>query len=178
MTAPKTPAIPPPPDFWAAGQNHYHAAKLAADRRLPVSADHLAGLAAECAIKAILLACLGSQLNPKNKPFHPALKQPPQQQPQAGQKAKQQHWSEYEHGHLPDLWAQLAEVVKLSAGRQVGPMFQQMLLQNPFHSWHVAARYCNGTSISTADLQRHLKAAYDLIAAFEYARQTGNGTLR
>ncbi|MFE9026577.1 hypothetical protein ACFYOA_09985 [Streptomyces iakyrus] len=181
MTAPTTPAsaplIPPPPDFWAAGQNHYHAARLSADRQLSVAADHLAGLAAECAIKAILLAYLGSQLSTKSKPFNPALKRPPQQ-PAPGAKEKPQPPKEYEHGHLPELWSQLAEVVKLSTGRQIGPVFQQMLQQNPFRSWHVAGRYCNGTSISAADLQGHLKAAYDLIAAFEYARQTGTGTLR
>ncbi|MFB8177752.1 hypothetical protein ACFC8N_17150 [Streptomyces sp. NPDC055966] len=178
MTAPtpSAPPTPPPPDFRAAGEHHYRTARLAADAQLSVSADHLAGLAAECAIKAILLAYLGSRLSTKDKPFSPALKLPPPQ-PTPGEKVKPQPPKEYEHGHLPDLWAQLAEVVKISQGR-VGPVFQQMLQQNPFQSWHVAGRYCSGTSISTSDIEQHLKAAYNLIAAFEYARQTGNGTLR
>ncbi|MFI6561148.1 hypothetical protein [Streptomyces sp. NPDC050534] len=100
-----------------------------------------------------------SQLSPKSKPFDPALKRPPQQ-PAPGAKEKPQPSRECEHGHLPELWSQLAEVVKLSTGRQVGPVFQQMLQRNPFQSWHVTGRYCNGTSISAADLLGHLEAAY------------------
>ncbi|MFG2792257.1 hypothetical protein [Streptomyces sp. NPDC048419] len=100
-----------------------------------------------------------SHLSPKSKPFNPALKRPAQQ-PAPGAKEKPQRSREYEHGHLPELWSQLAEVVKLSTDRQVGPVFQQMLQRNPFQSWHVAGPYCNGTSISSADLQGHLRAAY------------------
>lgn len=175
VTAP-TPSVAPPPAFRTASGNHYHTAKLAAGNRLPISADHLAGLSAECAIKAILLDYLGSQLNHKSRPYSPELMVTPQ--PAApGQKAKKQDQKEYLHEHLPELWGQLSAVANRRKGREAGPGFMQLLQQNPFHDWHVAGRYCDGTTITEADLARHLQAAYDLIAAHEQARILGTGTL-
>ncbi|WP_247702448.1 hypothetical protein [Streptomyces sp. F63] len=53
----------------------------------------------------------------------------------------------------------------------------QLTQHTPFRGWDVAGRYCDGTSIAQEDLDRHLQAAHDLIAAHERARFPGTGSL-
>lgn len=161
-----------------ASGHHYRSAKLAAGDQLHISADHLAGLAAECAIKAILLDYLGSRLNEKQRAYSPDLMIPQQQQPPPGsEKPKKQDRKEYVHEHLPELWGQLSTIASRRRGRETGPLFMQLIQQNPFHDWDVGGRYCDGTAISEEDLTRHMQAAYDLLAAHEQARTLGTGTL-
>ncbi|MFE5616464.1 hypothetical protein [Streptomyces sp. NPDC056524] len=174
MTAPPARAVPPPA-FRAASRHHHDTAQLAAKQRLHISADHLAGLAAECAIKAILLDYLGSRLNDKLRPFSPDLVAPAVQN-SAGEKPKKQDRKEYMHEHLPELWGQLATVAQRRIGRSA-PQFMALISRNPFDDWDVAGRYCDGTTITQSDLARHLQAAYDLLAAHEQARILGTGTL-
>jgi hypothetical protein len=175
VTPPTTPGVPPPA-FRAASRHHYDTAQLAAGNRLRISADHLAGLAAECAIKAILLDCLGSALTGKGRPFHPELKEEAKERMQR-EGLKDLPQQDYMHGHLPWLWGQLCAVAGRRRGREVGPLFTQLIASNPFLGWAVEGRYCDETSITEADLARHLQAAYDLIAAHEQARTLGTGTL-
>ncbi|MFE4213613.1 hypothetical protein [Streptomyces sp. NPDC056844] len=165
-----------PPAFLKASGHHYRSAQLATKDELHISADHLAGLAAECAIKAILLDYLGSRLNEKQRPFSPDL-MIPQQRPVNGVKPKKQDRKEYSHEHLPELWGQLSTIASRRRGRETGPLFMQLIQQNPFHDWDVGGRYCDDTNISDADLTRHLQAARDLLAAHQQAITLGTGTL-
>ncbi|MEV7120207.1 hypothetical protein [Kitasatospora griseola] len=169
MTVPAPVAVPPV-QFWDAAKRHYADAQhLNAQGRLG-SADHLAGFAAECAIKAILIGFLGSQVDPKGKPFSPVLKIPGQ---------RQKSW-DYQHGHLPQLWTQLAGVVQGQAGRGtvVGPKFIALISQpNPFAHWDVADRYADASSITVARVAGHLTAANDLCETYQLALLTGTGTL-
>lgn len=175
VTAPTTSAAPPPA-FRAASGHHYHSARLAAADRLTIAADHSAGLAAECAIKAILLDYLGSRLNDKQRPYNSALELSSQPNPPGGKWRKQDR-KEYLHEHLPDLWGQLTAILDRRRARETGVLFLRLIGHNPFHDWDVSGRYCDGTAISEADLDRHLRAAYDLLAAHEQARILGTGAL-
>ncbi|MHC0429479.1 hypothetical protein ACX6XY_04705 [Streptomyces sp. O3] len=169
MTASTPSATQPPPAFSLASRNHYRAAILAAEQDLRISADHLAGLAAECGIKAILANFLGSRLNARNRLENDevaTVKGDP------GNRTRKPQ----EHGHLPELWEHLTAVAHRRRGDGSGGLFTQLIWENPFASWDVGDRYCDGTSISDAALGRHLSAAYDLIAAHEQASILGTRT--
>jgi hypothetical protein len=141
---------------------------LAADEDLRISADHLAGLAAECAVKAILIDFLGSRLNARNMPENPEV----EALYRVGNAMK---WKK-QHGHLPELWEHLTAVAHRRRGCGSGALFTQLIWKNPFAGWDVANRYCDGTAITDAEVDRHLKAAYDLIAAHEQAGILGTRT--
>jgi hypothetical protein len=168
VTASTPSATPPPPAFATASRNHYRAALLAAAKDLRISADHLAGLAAECAVKAILIDFLGSRLDARNMPEHPEVKY-------LDRSRKKPQWTN-KHGHLPELWEHLTAVAHRRRGGGSGALFTQLIWKNPFADWDVADRYCDGTAITEADVDRHLKAAYALIAAHEQAGILGTRT--
>ncbi|MFG3145342.1 hypothetical protein [Streptomyces sp. NPDC048243] len=168
MTASTPSAAPPPPAFAKASRNHYRAAMLAAAKHLRISADHLAGLAAECAVKAILIDFLGSRLDASNKPEHPEVKY-------LDRSRKKPQWTN-KHGHLPELWEHLTAVAHRRRGGGSSALFTQLIWENPFAGWDVADRYCDGTAITEADIDRHLEAAYALIAAHEQAGILGART--
>ncbi|NNN31020.1 hypothetical protein HLK59_11685 [Streptomyces sp. S3(2020)] len=157
-----------PPAFAAASRNHYRAATLASEKDLRISADHLAGLAAECAVKAILIDFLGSRLNARNMPEHPEVKY-------LDRSRRTPQWTN-KHGHLPELWEHLTAVAHRRRGGGSGALFTQLIWENPFADWDVGDRYCDGTAITDTILERHLKAAYDLIAAHEQAGILGTRT--
>ncbi|MGF3217339.1 hypothetical protein [Streptomyces albidoflavus] len=167
MTA-STPSATQPPAFAVASRNHYRAARLAAKEDLRISADHLAGLAAECAVKAILIDFLGSRLNARNMPENPEV----EALYRVGNTMK---WKK-QHGHLPELWEHLTAVAHRRRGGGSGALFTQLIWKNPFAHWDVGDRYCDGTAITKADIDQHLKAAYALIAAHEQAGILGART--
>lgn len=171
MTA-STPSATQPPAFATASRNHYRAAALAAGEGLRISADHLAGLAAECGIKAILADFLGSQLNPRNRLVNDEVATWEKKKGAPGVRV----WRPREHGHLPDLWEHLTAVAHRRRGGGSGALFTQLIWENPFAGWSVGDRYCDGTTITDDVLDRHLKAAYDLIAAHEQASILGTRT--
>ncbi|MFF3140934.1 hypothetical protein ACFVRU_04145 [Streptomyces sp. NPDC057927] len=169
MTAPTTTSASQPPDFTKAGRSHYHAAMLASGGELRIAADHLAGLAAECAIKAILIDFLGSRLNAYNRPFNAEVKI-------LDRSKKKPFWTD-KHGHLPELWEHLTAVANRRQSAAAGVLFAELVWKNPFADWDVGDRYCDGTAITQQNLDRHLKAAHDLIAAHEQACILGTGPL-
>ncbi|MGH3622829.1 MAG: hypothetical protein ACRDQ5_13690, partial [Sciscionella sp.] len=87
------------PDFAAAARRHFSDAEhLCAQQRLP-NADHLAGLAAECGLKAILIDHCGGSIDAGGKP---------------------RHGTKCIAVHLPTLWAEVAARIDgRSAGRLV-----------------------------------------------------------
>ena len=169
-----SPPTPRPPAFLAASRHHFDTAKLASDKQLRISADHLAGLAAECAIKAILVDFLGSRIKKSGKAYSPDLKAKAQEKMQRDNLDRipeQDYW----HGHLPDVWGHFTAVVQGRPGRSAGPDFTGLLGQNPFDGWDVAHRYCDDTEITEALVAQHIQAARTLIAAHEQARKLGTG---
>ena len=104
-------------DFHRAAVRHCNDATFLAEGSRWPNADHLAGFAAECALKEMLIAFLGAQKT-SGKPFSHVggIKQ--------------------EHGHLPALWG---EAVALLQGRQM-PATALLLAMNPFGTWSVHDR--------------------------------------
>ncbi|MEV7596635.1 hypothetical protein AB0O91_04525 [Kitasatospora sp. NPDC089797] len=143
MTTPATTA-PPPHRFWRAGVGHYRAAALL-EQKEPGPADHLAGISAECALKAILIDFLGSQDNGNKAPMHPKTGN---------------------HGHVDKLWPQLAQ---LAQGR-VGAALLPLIAHNPFAGWKVDHRYEDGSAIQAADLAVHIQMAQALCVLYDDAR--------
>ncbi|MCC9307581.1 hypothetical protein LN042_10785 [Kitasatospora sp. RB6PN24] len=151
-----------PPAFGPAAIGHYSAAVLADQKQLRGPADHLAGLAAECALKAILMDHLGSELNDRGRPYNPALHD--------AQRRPRQDRKEYEHGHLPDLWGHLEA---LAVGR-VGQLIMSKLPdENHFEGWDVAGRYADGETIAADTVTRHLTAARTICGAYVDLSTTG-----
>ncbi len=165
-----TPAPAHPHSFLEAGHCHYNAAtQLAKSSQHFGPADHLAGIAAECAIKAMLLDFFGSvQDTPDGIPYSPTIRNnpaaPSNTQIQRARKAS-------EHGHLPHVWEQL---LLLAHGHRGATVLAQVSQQNPFREsadeWNVAHRYRDSGQISEQRVKRHLAAARTVIAAYQQAK--------
>ncbi|MER7014064.1 hypothetical protein ABT324_21805 [Saccharopolyspora sp. NPDC000359] len=144
--------------FFAAAFRHYQDAQLLrGQERLP-NADHLAGIAAECGLKAVLTSYLGGYIDEGNRPNHRAHPR--------GSKKKDKH----EYGHLPTLWDEIAVV---SSGRSGSTFHQAMPQENPFHQWDVAERYAEGSHIDVTRADQHLAAARKVLPFYEEAKITG-----
>ncbi|MEU5611128.1 hypothetical protein AB0H03_20735 [Streptomyces sparsogenes] len=171
VTVPTSPPRPPH-TFLKAGHDHYRAAKRLTETgpgTLTGPADHLAGLAAECVIKAMLIDFFGSvQDHPHAIPYSPTLKSKLQAE---GELTRKQLEKESSHGHLPHVWDQLA---LLASGRRGAKIQERVPRQNPFSEpsdrWDVAHRYRDGSLISKERVARHLAAALSLITAYELAK--------
>jgi hypothetical protein len=139
------------PDFKAAARRHYRDAQfLMGGERWP-NADHLGGMAAECALKAILLGYFGVALNQKDIPVYG---QPPKKL-----------------GHVNHLWTELSQVV---SGRAIGPAFTALLAgPEPFATWDVTDRYSNGNAITEVGARAHVNHAKAILGMLEQAMLTG-----
>lgn len=118
-----------------------------------MSADHLAGFAAECFLKAILLHFFDAKLSPKGIPVsaHPGRKPT-------------------KHGHLPELWGQVA---MLAAGR-TGAQFAAFVAgANPFATWDVSDRYGDGADITSSRAWQHVSAATTIGHLYQMAQIRG-----
>ncbi|MFH8656303.1 hypothetical protein [Streptomyces afghaniensis] len=165
----QTPVPVPRHTFLEAGRGHYGAAaQLAKEPKHVGPADHLAGLAAECAVKAMLMDYFGSvQDTPLGIPYSPKIRNRPVPSKTQQKKAEKEslHW------HMPDVWNDL---VKLAAGRRGSLILSHLPQDNPFaeaaDEWSVDHRYVDGQQISEERVARHLEAARTLIAAYYLAQ--------
>lgn len=118
------------PDYYDAAQRHIDDAHhLLALTRL-ANADHLFGVSAECALKAIMLS-LGMQMTdgkPQNR----------------------------KHGHINVLWD---EFISFANGRGGAKYATFLGTANTFGSWDVSQRYENTSTISVAAVTDHKKSA-------------------
>ncbi|WP_328533421.1 hypothetical protein OG836_29015 [Micromonospora zamorensis] len=138
-------------NFDSAATRHLHdAALLHGSGRLP-NADHLAGFATECALKAILISFLGAQQT-TGKPYSTI----------GGQKK--------DHGHLPGLWDEVKMVLN---GRTGGPVFSGLLTHNPFTGWSVNDRYGDGSGVTAQTLAARLTAAQKVLGHLQNAKILG-----
>jgi hypothetical protein len=143
--------------FTAAAHRHYRDAQLLRkEQRLP-NADHLAGVAAECGLKAILTSYLDGYVDGHGRPNHPVH---PRSRTNTGPK----------YGHLPTLWDEIAVI---SSGRS-GNAFQHVMAQgNPFHRWDVAERYADGSHIDANRADQHLTATRQVLSIYQQAQIDG-----
>ncbi|WP_063740689.1 hypothetical protein [Streptomyces flavochromogenes] len=161
MTAPTTPTRPRH-TFLKAGHDLYKAAlQLSNGGALPGPTDHLAGLAAECVAKAMLIDFFGSvQERPTAKPYSPTIENMP-----GMDKFKAAH------GHMPGAWEHLMMVLD---GRRGAEIRKHIPRQNPFKTphdkWHEGHRYVDGDTLSPERVARHLAATLSLITAYDHAK--------
>lgn len=140
------------PDFKSAARRHYRDSRfLLGDKRWP-NADHLAGVAAECGLKAILLGYFGATLNQRKMPIW-------------GPSSKRL-------GHVDGLWGELPLII---SGRAAGPVFTALVAgtPEPFAAWDVADRYSDGSGITEQQAQGHADKAEEILKILEQATITG-----
>jgi hypothetical protein len=101
-----------PVDFYMASRRHFADANVLEKNERHQNADHLYGLSAECALKAVLV---GLQVIPN---------------PQAVQRPFKEH--------IGKLWA---EYLSALGGIQGGRYVQRLGKVNPYASWNVGDRY-------------------------------------
>lgn len=105
---------------------------LIADSRL-ANADHLFGLAAECALKAVMRP-LGMKLRPSGVP------------------------EDKRHGHIDRLWDEFGAFVSSRGGARYGALLNAH--QNPFAgSWKVDQRYDARSDFTPAAVASHQHGA-------------------
>ena len=131
------------PDYGDAGKRHALDAGLLLKAARYDGASHLAGLAAECGLKALV----GASLTPS-----PTGHGPPTL---AGQKA----------GHLPDLWG--TAMSNLRTRHRPDSAVAGLISRdsNPFADWEMETRYARSNSVNKQAAERHLLAARAVVAA-------------
>jgi hypothetical protein len=138
------------PSYAAAATRHIEdALQLQTAGRLD-NADHLAGSAAECALKAVLCRVGGVPI-------------PVQGAPRAGG---------IQFGHLPPLWSLAATHLQ---GRGLSGAARTLALlsgPNPFQRWDIGDRYEVGV-VDQARANDHLQAAQAAVAISQTAEITG-----
>lgn len=137
-----------PPAFDKSAKRHLADATHLHSAGRDVTADHLCGLAAECALKALVLIGLGGRLD-KGFVHDP------------DGNAMRKHVG----GGKESTWS---AVSSLASGR-LDAEVSGLLVGDPFHDWDVSDRYSDGAHITRAVLDRHLDGAKRATRALEAA---------
>lgn len=139
------------PKYHVAAKRHFDDADLLrSEGRLP-NADQLAGLAAECALKEMLVSFFGAHV--PNETARPVV---------AGEQL----------GHLPKLWTQAAVVI---AGRAASSALAGILHgSNPFATWSIHDRYGDGSALTQPDVDQRIEAARLVLGHLQAAKATGS----
>lgn len=139
------------PDFKTAARRHHSDAQFLFDDRRWPNADHLAGVAAECGLKAILLHYLGARLDSRSRPVW-------------GQNSRRLD------SHIKQLWDEVRLVV---AGRSA-PVFASLVTGSaPFADWEIDDRYSDGNTITERRALDHLDTARAIMEVLEQAVRDG-----
>lgn len=123
-------------DFGRAALRHVDDASLLHDRERFPSADHLAGLAAECALKFAL----------------------PLRESGDGDIAKRYHY------HINELWNRVPLGTLGRRYRTLSSLLRSERT-GPFSDWSIDQRYCDGSAVTQLVSETHLKAARRLCGA-------------
>ena len=135
-------------DFRDAAERHWEdAVHLLADNRL-ANADHLWGLSAECALKAVMLS-LGMTLRPDGAPADPKYQV-----------------------HINKLWD---EFITFAYNRS-GVYYSARItgISNPFYDWDINQRYQHRSSITSGIAKNHQVAAMTVKQILEAAVLNGD----
>uniref|UniRef100_A0A7C4RRM4 SAM-dependent methyltransferase n=1 Tax=Desulfatirhabdium butyrativorans TaxID=340467 RepID=A0A7C4RRM4_9BACT len=122
-----------PTDFRDAAVRHFEDAEYLDVGDRMANADHLFGLSAECALKAVMQG-LGMVLRPDGAPD------------------QKQH-----RVHINRLWGEFITFSQLRSGAKYASCIDPM--NNPFSDWDVSQRYCNRNDITSVMLTRHKKGS-------------------
>ena len=135
------------PAFDLAAKRHYSDGMVLHGSGRYDNADHLAGLAAECALKALLAAVPGVTVNAKGILVDSA--------------------STRYNLHVEDLWGSV-QAVPAAAPSQAQAALAALPTTNPFHGWSISDRYA-APHISQAVASAHLAAALVLLETWSAA---------
>jgi len=130
-------------DFRDAASRHWEDAGHLLNGKRLANADHLCGIAAECALKTIMMA-LGMTLKPGGKPVEPE-----------GQ------------NHINKLWIEFISFAQARGGSKYAAMIDPTI--NPFDDWKVDQRYEHRSIITDAKVENHRKAAENIMAILDMA---------
>lgn len=128
-------------------------AELLHENVRPANADHLAGLAAECALKALIAGYLGGHINQNDLVVHPDTGVPIKK-------------------HVNTLWPEMAIILRNRSVNALVPL----LTSEPFADWKVDERYCDGSHLTSAAVVAHISAARTVVGMLEQARLDGRLT--
>lgn len=120
-------------DYADAARRHWDDGFFLIDDSRLANADHLFGLAAECALKAVMLP-LGMKLTPRGVP------------------------EDKRHAHIDRLWDEFGAFVSSRGGARYGALLSAH--QNPFAgSWKVDQRYDSRSGFTSAAVALHQHGA-------------------
>jgi hypothetical protein len=139
------------PSFRLSATRHYHDADFLNNAGRHINADHLAGVAAECAIKSILCGPAGLPVPSSGPPKQGTVS----------------------FSHLPQLWASAGTYLSGITNLSIPQLSQMLAGGNPFASWSVHDRYEDGNAIPPNRTQGHLAAAKQLVGVVEQAVLSG-----
>lgn len=139
----------PRTDFGASARRHLVDAEFLYAHSRSTNADHLAGLAAECALKALIAGYLGGHVNQQDLVFHPAT----------GAIRK----------HIDELWPEMSLIMQNRSAN----VLASLLGSQPFEGWKVYERYCDGSHLTAATVTAHIAAARTVVQILERAELDG-----
>lgn len=137
-------------DFDSSAKRHIIDAELLHAHSRPANADHLAGLAAECALKALIASYLGGRINQNDFVVHPNTGRPIKE-------------------HVNTLWPEMSTIVRSRSAKALVPI----LTSAPFADWKVDERYCDGSHLTPTVVAAHISAARTVIGILEQAQLDG-----
>lgn len=126
------------PDFKNAYERHQKDANSLFDNKRYANADHLYGLAAECALKAIMMGldpCIANNKGDLNDP-----------------KDKK---------HINFLWDHFKLFIQ---GRSASSYLAYVSMKNPFNKWSIEARYAHQKFFTKIEVESHKTAVNNTIA--------------
>lgn len=130
-------------NYAQAARRHYDDSRTLAAQRRSGNTSHLAGLAAECALKAVLQGLGVLKLGPKSIPID------------------RKHQT-----HINVLWGEFQTAL-------TGPKANLYMLPgaNPFAGWRIEGRYEEDATIDVVTAEAHRVGAYKAMLILERARQ-------
>jgi hypothetical protein len=135
-------------DFHDAANRHWEdAGHLLIDQRL-ANADQLFGIAAECALKAIMHALNIITLDANGKPREGECRI-----------------------HINNLWKEFETLVQNRGGARYAAMLDKTM--NPFDDWKVDQRYDHRSTFTEAKVENHRHAAERTMSVLQYAIMDG-----
>ena len=139
-------------DFGSASRRHWKDAVLLKESRSLANADQLFGLSAECALKAVMVACGAPTLA-------------------SGDLGLREHWV-----HMPNLWGEYHALVQgRTRQRYLAPL--DVAGDEPFAEWGVQQRYFRESALPGGSARiRHEKAAGACQVVLERAILDGDVT--
>lgn len=140
----------PQTDFGSAAERHLADASLLHAHARPANADHLAGLAAECALKALIVGFLGGHVDQRDYVVHP-------------------HTGDPIRNHIDTLWLQMPMIMQNRSANALVPL----LATTPFADWHVKERYSDGSHLTPSGVAAHLAAARTTVEVLTQAKLDG-----